>query len=173
MAQHQTLGDNMPSIYIQSGINCQTTGLGDLGYFGLTSREAQARFDEHFDALKKGKHSNEYIQRYYDANGEAAVYTNVVIDCDEYYINTLEKAYIYKGNTNIKNNSEGWNKSAGGEGVKSYQIPYSFVKNDVVHQGNDLLQFLKIIKVGEPKDFVMLHDGRLKEFDGFELYNES
>jgi hypothetical protein len=161
----------MASIYIQSGIAPGVTGPGDLGYFGLNSNDdAWKRLDVHYAKLKKGIHSNPAIQNFYNQRGDGFIHRAIVIECDEYYLNTLEKAYIARGNTNQKFNPEGWNQTAGGEGAKANLIPYSFIKNGVVHQGNNLLQFLKIVGQAEPAGFVELLDGRRKEYDGYTRY---
>jgi hypothetical protein len=160
----------MPGIYLQSGISPLATGVGDFGYFGMTHRDAIDRLSEHFDDLKRGQHSNQYIQDFYTRNGPNQMYTQVVIECDAYYLNTLEKAYIQRENTNVKYNAEGWNKSAGGEGAKKHRIPYSFEKCGVIHQGDNLLQFLTITGLPDPSGFVMLQDGRLNEYEGFKIY---
>ena len=161
----------MAGIYLQSGIAPGVTGQGDLGYFGLDSNsDGWKRLDEHYKQLKHGTHSNKTIQRFYDERGIGQIYRGIVIECDEYYLNTLEKAYINYGNTNQKYNPEGWNKSAGGEGAKRCEIPYSFLKGETVHQGDDLLQFLKISGQKDPGGFVELLDGRRQEYEGYVLY---
>ncbi|WP_309020993.1 hypothetical protein [Pelagicoccus sp. SDUM812003] len=146
------------------------TGYGDQAYFGMTHRDAVARLEEHFDHLKRGIHTNQYIQNYYNLKGPDQIYTGIVIECDDYYLNTLEKAYIWYGNTNRRNNPEGWNKSGGGEGAKKHLIPYSFVKDETIHQGDDLLQFLKIDGSPEPSGFIGLLDGRTNEYNGYKIY---
>ena len=162
----------MSSIYIQSGINPGVTGHGDLGYFGLNSNEdSWKRLDDHYSKLKKGNHSNPAIQKFYNERGDGFIHRAIIIECDEYYLNTLEKAYIYRDNTNQKLNPEGWNQTAGGEGAKAHKINYSFIKDGIIHQGNDLLQFLKQVGGGaEPAGFVELLDGRRKEYQGYTRY---
>jgi len=161
----------MASIYIQSGIAPGVTGYGDLAYFGLNSNDdSWKRLNDHYEALRKGTHSNQYIQQFYDQRGDGFIHRAVVIECDEYYLNTLEKAYIQYGNSNRKFNPEGWNKTRGGEGATAYKIPYSFTQSGVIHQGNDLLQFLTISGQKEPGGFIELLDGRRKDYEGFVLY---
>lgn len=164
----------MAGIYLQSGIvPGAVNGPGDLGYFGLDSKsDGWKRLDEHYRYLKAGKHHNQFIQKFYDERGIGQFYRNIVVECDEYYLNTVEKAYIHYGNTNRKFNAEGWNKSGGGEGAKKYEIPFSFVHEDTtLHQGTNLLVFLKATgqKDIDPGGFIQLHDGRLKEYNGFKL----
>src|SRR6185295_575641 len=155
----------MPGIYLQSGIAPGVTGRGDLGYFGLDSNsDGWKRLDEHYRKLRNGTHSNKAIQEFYNERGIGQFYRGIIIECDEYYLNTLEKAYIYHGNTNRKHNPEGWNGSAGGEGAMKFEIPYSFASGDVIHQGTDLLLFLKASGQKDPGGFVELLDGRRKQY---------
>jgi hypothetical protein len=163
----------MAGIYMQSGIYSSDPGRGDFAYFGLDSNsEGWKRLDEHYKQLKAGTHKNPYIQKFYNERGNDQIYRGIVIECDEYYLNTLEKAYIYQGNSNIKNNPLGWNRSGGGEGAKKYEIPYSFLQGDTLHQGDDLLLFLKATGQNaiDPGGFVELLDGRRKDYEGYILY---
>jgi len=161
----------MASIYLQSGIDSRVSGYGDLAYFGLNSNDDPwKRLDDHYRDLREGKHSNQYIQKFYNERGIGQIYRGIVIECDEYYLNTFEKAYIFHGNSNVKKNPEGWNKSAGGEGAKRNYIPYSFISGSDIFQGNDVLQFLRVTGRAEPGGFLQLLDGRLREYDGFRIY---
>lgn len=161
----------MASIYIQSGIAPGVAGIGDYAYFGLNSNsDPWKRLNVHYEKLRKGQHSNADIQKFYDTRGGGFIHRAIVIECDKYYLNTLEKAYIAYGNSNKKFNPEGWNHSAGGEGAKAHMIPYSFTQNGIIHQGNNLLQFLTISGQKEPGGFVELLDGRRKEYEGFTVF---
>lgn len=148
----------MASIYIQSGI-CPAGpgGYGDYAYFGLNSNTDEwKRLNDHWTKLKKGQHTNESVQDFFNLYGEDSFYRAVVIECDEYYLNTLERAYIYHGNSNQKFNPEGWNHSAGGERAKRRQIPFSFVHGEDLHRGNDLHLFLTRPNMPDPGGFIQL-----------------
>lgn len=162
----------MAGIYIQSGIHTELKGKGFFAYYGLDSSDDWKRLDVHYRKLKKGTHTNKSIQNFYNQWGENQIFRGAVIECDEYYLSALEKAYIFQGDTNRKYNPYGWNGSAGGEGATPYQIPYSFIKNDIIHEGDNLLQFLTISGQSDPSGFVGLLDGRIKEYDGFSIYSQ-
>ncbi len=162
---------NMAGIYIQSGIHPAITGHGDLAYFGLDSKsEGWKRLDEHYKDLKRGVHHNKSIQDFHNEFGIDQIYRGIIIECDEYYLNTLEKAYIFHGNSNRKFNPEGWNGSGGGEGSTRHDIRYSFVHGDTLHTGDNLLLFMKTHKEIDPGGFIQLLDGRLKTYEGFSVF---
>lgn len=143
-----------------------------MAYFGLDKRsDGWMRLDEHYKNLRRGRHPNVLIQDFYNDFGIDSIYRGIVMECDEYYLNTLEKAYIYHGNSNKKFNPYGWNRSGGGEGAKKYEISYSFVKDDTLHRGTDLLPFLKANNQTDPGGFIKLLDGRINEYNGFTIYN--
>jgi len=161
----------MASIYIKSGIYPGVEGLGFFAYFGLDSSwQGYKRLQTHERDLRNKKHDNDDIQKFYDERGPDQFYNGIIIECDKYYLNTLEKSYIKWGNSNKKFNPYGWNHSSGGEGAKRNFIPYSFIKGDDIFEGNDLLQFLTISGQAEPGGFIELLDGRKKEYEGYLRY---
>jgi len=162
----------MACIYLQSGIHPSvSSGYGDFAYFGLNSNSDEwKRLDDYWSKLKKGTHSNKIIQNFFNQNGGNCFYNGIVIECEEYYLNTLERAYIYHGNSNKRFNPEGWNQSAGGEGAARNEIAFSFLHGGTLHQGNDIHWFLTRPNMPDPGGFVKLLDGRLKEYEGFVKY---
>lgn len=103
-----------PGIYIISGSAASPVNLGDCGYYGL-SVHAEKRLDQHLSALRRNEHKNEVIQDYYNLHGKNYVIYDIVEDCDVADLGTREKFYIARDKT--FENPEGWNLTAGGEGV--------------------------------------------------------
>lgn len=157
----------MAGIYFMSGIMPVTTSLGAFDYIGLTKREQVERLEEHLDRLEADKHSNKLIQNFYNQFGRGRLLTGAIIDCDEYYLNTLEKVYINNLNTFQGHNPDGWNKSRGGERAKNYQIPYAFESGGIYHYGDNIQLFLQQNKNLDPSGVISLLDGKIQSFDGW------
>jgi hypothetical protein len=159
----------MSCIYLISGIYQSPGGVGDLAYLGLTKREGLERIEEHLYKFEKDSHSNQIIQNYYNLHGKGCLLTGIVIDCPQYYLNSLERFYIADLTTYTGANPYAWNKSKGGEGAKRFCDPFLLTDGKNTHYGTELYPFLIQHKDIEPQGILKVLDGSIPEYKGWKL----
>jgi hypothetical protein len=159
----------MSCIYLISGCQKSPGGLGDLAYLGLTKRDGLERIEEHLYKFEHGTHSNQIVQNYYDQFGRGSLLTGIIIDCPEYYLNSIERFCIADLNTYTGDNPYGWNKSRGGEGAARYCPRFTLSDGKAVHNGNELYPFLIQHRELEPQNVLRLFDGSLFHYMGWKL----
>lgn len=160
----------MAGIYFISGIAPHPLSQGSLLYLGQTKRELVSRLEEHINNLASRNHPNGIIQDFYNQFGSQYVVTGAVIECPEYYLNTMEKSLIRYEQTYTGQNVSGWNKTKGGEGAKRYAIPYSLAHSGAIHWGNDLNQFLTENPILDPVRILEVIEGKCPEYQGWTKY---
>lgn len=94
------------------GIYCIENTINGKKYIGL-SRNIDQRWNEHRSKLRRGKHTNIYLQRAWNNDGEESFKFYIVELCDSSVLSDREEYYIEKYRT--LSHESGYNLTKGGE----------------------------------------------------------
>ena len=85
-------------------------------YIGQTTNYAARRRD-HLSSLRKGTHSNSYLQRAWNKYGDTNFEIYIIVECEKSYLDELERLYISEFDT--MNRARGYNRESGGNARKT------------------------------------------------------